>query len=152
MSLQGGQYPSPLVRPTFVTAPVVAGYTTVRLWANLQFSGTGTSPSLNDNLVMATVENVGDADMTMQFRQVGDYSSGLPFRSNLGTAIALKAGGGRKQVTFTPTQQYLEVWGVSGGSQLRMQLQSQLQFNELGFARGDTTYPPQLWQPPNYNT
>jgi hypothetical protein len=175
MSLKTGQYTQPLNRPAFVQDPVVAGFTTMRLWAGLQMSGTGTSPSLTDNLVLATLENTGDVSVTAQFRQVGDYSSGLPaynavltdgiiatpgsgtkaqtapYRSNLGSTHTLVPGG-RKTISFTPTQQYVELWGVSGGpSQIKLQLDTQVPWTLLGFAKNDPTYPPALWQPPTYN-
>lgn len=151
MSLKPGQYTQPLVRPAFVQQPMVAGYTTIRLLAGLQVSGTGTCPSLPDNLVMAVVENRGDVSVSVQFRQVGDYSSGLAFRSNLGNVISLVPKG-RKTTTFTPQQQYVELWGVSGGpAEVRVQLDTMVPWTIIPFAKGDTTYPSVLWQPPSYN-
>ncbi len=150
MSLKSGQYPQPLVRPAFIEAPVVPGYATVRLFADLQFSGTGTSPVLADNLVLATVENTGDMTAAVQLREVGDYSSGLPYRSNITNVLTLVPGG-RTTTTFTPQQQYVELWGVSGTSDIRMQLNTQVPWTLMAFAKSDTTYPPQLWQPPSYN-
>lgn len=156
MPLKSGQYPQPLLRPAFVQAPIVAGYTTVRLWADMQFSGTlsgtGTTPLLNDNLVLGLFENTGDTAMTIQVRECGDYTSGPGSRANITNPIALVAKG-RKEVTFTPQQQYVEVWGVSGGpSDLRMQLSTQVEWGLMGFAKNDPTYPPQLWEPASYNT
>lgn len=161
MSLQSGQYNNPLVRPAFITAPVVADFATVRLRADLQFSGTGTTPSLDDNLIHAVLENVGATAATVQLRQVGDYASGLPsdgtgvitqttpFRSNLSTAYTLVPEG-RKTFTFTPRQQYIELWGVSGGpAQIRLQLNGMVPLSRMAFAKDDPTYPPQLWEPPN---
>jgi len=173
MSLKSGEYPQPLDCPAFVQQPVVPGYATVRLRAGLQMSGTGTSPVLADNLVLATIENVGSVSVTCQFRQVGDYSSGIPaynasstdgiivtpgggtigqttpYRSNLSSSLTIVPGG-RKTTTFTPTQQYVELWGISGNSQIRLQLETQLPWTELSFAKNDPTYPPALWQPPTY--
>lgn len=160
--LPSGQYTDPLFRPTFIEAPIVAGYATVRLRAQLQFSGTGTNQSFEDNLVSAILENVGVTTMTLQLRQVGDYASGLPsdgslgtisqttpYRSNIDSAVTLVPAG-RKVTHFIPRQQYIEIWGVSGGpSQLRCQLNTILQLDDMAFAKDDPTYPPQLWEPPD---
>jgi len=70
MSLQPGQYTNPLIRPAFINAPVVAAFATVRVRADLQFSGTGTCPSLEDNLISAVIENTGAVTATVQMRQV----------------------------------------------------------------------------------
>ncbi len=162
MSLQPGQYTNPLIRPAFIEAPIVASYATARLRADLQFNGTGTCPSIEDNLISAVLENVGATTATVQLRQVGDYASGLPtngtlgtlaqttpYRSNLTAAFTLVPGG-RKVTTFTPRQQYIELWGVSGGpAQMRMQLATMVPLTELAFAKDDPTYPPQLWEPPS---
>lgn len=160
MPLLSGQYPSPLVRPAFINAPAVAGFATLRLRADLQFTGTGTTPSLDDNLIHAVLENVGGTAATVQLRQVGDYASGLPangtgvitqttpYRSNLSSAFTLVPEG-RKTFTFTPRQQYIELWGVSGGpSEVRLQLNGLVPLNLMAFAKDDPTYPPQLWEPP----
>ncbi len=162
MSLPSGQYNDPLSRPTFVEAPVVAAFATMRLRVNLQFSGTGTSPSLTDNLITAIIENTSDTAVTAQLRQVGDYASGLPtngtvgtksqtapYRSNVGAPFTLVPAG-HKTFTLTPTQQYLELWGVSGGPGfVRCQFNGLPQLSEMAFAKDDPTYPPQLWEPPD---
>lgn len=153
--MKSGQYPQPLLRPTFIQAPVVTGYATVRLQAELQMSGTldgtGTTPDLNDNLTFGLFENTGATAMSLQVRETGDYTSGPSARANVTSVINLVANGGRQQVTFYPQQQYVEIWGVSGGpSDLRLQLSGQVQFELMAFAKNDPTYPPQLWEPASY--
>ncbi len=91
-------------------------------------------------------ENTGTVDMTVQLRQTGDYTLPTSARSNVGAPFTIVAGG-RKTFTFTPQQQYIELWGISGVSEVRMQLETQVSWGLLGFAKSDPYYPPQLWQP-----
>ncbi len=157
--LQSGQYPQPQLRPAVIQEPVVAGYTTIRLQANLQFTGTGTGTiaggtisSLVDNTVLGLFENVGPTDVTIQIREVGDYTLPASGRGSLGAAFSLVANGGRQTKTFIPLQQYVEIWGVSGGpSNIKVQLNSQVEWGLLAFAKNDPVYPPQLWRPASYN-
>ena len=145
-----GIYPQPLIRTTFLQCPLVPGYTTARLSSILQFGGTTVLPAQPDNSVVALLENTGDAQATVQFRQTNDDSPlGTGVRSNVGAATVLVPGG-RASVTFTPTQPFLEVTCTAGSvAQLRAQLQSQLMWNECAFAKADPLYPKILWQPAN---
>lgn len=154
--LKAGYYPQPLLRTTSVQVPVVAGYTTARLQAHLQFSGTGsgtyngTLSSLPDNSVLGLFENTGATDVSLQLIQTGDYTSGP--RLQIGAPFSVAAGG-RKTVNFTPQMQFVEIWGSSGGpTTIRAQLSSQVEWSILGFAKGDTTYPKTLWEPVSYLT
>lgn len=145
--LRSGEYSQPLLRPAFIQQPVVPGYATIRLRADLQFSGTGTTVAVEDNLVMALVENVGNSAASVQFRQVGEYRSGA--RSSISPIIAMVPGG-RHTITLTPLQQYIELWGVTGTSQVRVQLETQVPWTLMAFDRLDASYPPALWQPASY--
>lgn len=146
MPLNTGEYAQPLVRVTWVECPLVAGFTTARLQAKLQYGGTTPVLAFPDNQVNALLENVGILAGTVQFQQTtNDTVSGA--RIPVGSAVVLVPGG-RASVQFTQTQQYLEVWCTGGGpTQLRAQLSSMLQWNRLGFDKSDPYYPQYILQP-----
>lgn len=142
---QAGIYPSPLLRPTFVECPVVAGYTTARLYSPYDFKGSSpVAGPLGDHMVAAVVENVGPNPATFVLNQTGTewYT---------GTRTVLFSGtiqpGGRQATGFTITQPYLEVACTYGGpSSLRLQISSQMQWSVLGFLKTDPMYPQSLWK------
>jgi len=137
-----GEYPNPLPRKTFVNCPVVSGYVTARLQsqAPIPDSISGTAQNM-----LCTFENVGGTAFSVLLRETPDRSiSGT--RYNLTSPIFLVPAG---QVTQTVLgkQPYLEVYctGTTTG-QLRLQIDSQRRWNELGFGKDDPFYPPQLFQ------
>lgn len=146
-----GEYPQPLSRTGFVNCPIVTdgtASTTARLRA-VNMSVTGTA-NWNENMVKFFIENTGASACTVQVVNTSDRtSSGI--RANVGSAISLAAGGHQTSVLY-PTQQYLEVTGTSGNSTVRIQLESRLRWQELGFAKDDPYYPTALWKPINEPT
>lgn len=137
-----GEYPNPLPRKHFVQVPVVSGYVTSRLQDQAYFapaiSGTGQN-------MLVTFENVGGTAFSVQLRETDDRSvSGV--RYSLGSEVYLVPAG-QTTATITGRRPYLEVYctGTTTG-QLRMQIDSQRKWNELGFAKDDPFYPPQLFQ------
>lgn len=144
-----GNYAQPLDRTLFVEAPLLDGYTTLRLRGDLQTSGTtvyaGTMPVLNDNLMRAIVSNTGMSAGTVQLMQrpvtTGSY------RVALGSPVVLQPGG-RSTISATPIHNYIEMTCSGGGpTKIRVQITSRIEYQEQGFARSETIYPQQLWAP-----
>lgn len=142
-----GEYAQPLVRKQFVFCPMISGFTTARLYAEdvvpPTLSGTGTV-AVN---ALVTFENVGNTAFSVLLQQTSDRSTSGT-RIPVSTAVVVVPGGAvQEQVNIL--QPFLEVWcNGSGPGQLRMQLESQRQWRELGFDKvADATfYPTSLWQ------
>lgn len=156
-----GEYTQPLVRKHFVNCPMVSGYVTARLqaedWYPPTISGAGTvSTSMS-----VTFENVGGTAFSVLLQETDDRSisgtrSPISGYINPGYgpmhALSLVPGGATTQ-NFNSLLPYLEVKCTAGGpSNLRMQLESQRQWRELGFDRVDdaTFYPFSLWRAKEY--
>ncbi len=139
-----GEYPQPLVRKTFVQAPVVSGYVAARLQSQDWFLPT-ISGGANNMLV--TYENVGNTYFTVLLRETTDRSiSGV--RTTLPGTEQMLCPGGQVTLSATNKARYLEVYcsGTTTG-QLRMQIDSQRQWVEMAFDKTETTfYPTSLWQ------
>lgn len=72
------------------------------------------------------------------------YSDG---GTNLGQILYL-SGGGQARVHFAANKPYLEMFTEEGGpAQVRVQVESLIQWDQKGFDRLDAKYPPQLFQP-----
>ena len=94
---------------------------------------------LEDNNCQVIVENVGDTQFTVQLTETSDRTiSGT--RDTLGSAYTLVPGG-RRTYNVIPVKEYVEVKSTSGDGQLRMQLQSKLRWNQLGFSDDDPFCP-----------
>jgi hypothetical protein len=145
---QAGIYPSPLLRPTFVQCPLVAGYTTVRLYAPYDFAGSSPILPTTDHFCTAILENTGNAAAAIVLNQTGtEWYTGTRTVAATGTVQP----GGRISVGWTQVQPYLEVACVWGGpAEIRMQLMSQMQWTNVGFNKSDTMYPQTQWAA-NYN-
>lgn len=140
-----GEYLQPFPRKTVVNVPVVSGYTTARLRAD---DSIAPSISGGDTAMMVTFENVGNTAVALKLSQTND-------RSISGTRIDVISGvivvaGGRKTVSSEGARMaYLELYCTDGGpSNVRLQIESQRQWAELGFDKqaDSTFYPPQLWR------
>lgn len=141
-----GEYVSPLTRKTLVQCPVVSGYVTARLQAQDQIP---MASSGQPSAMMVTFENVGNTQFSVVLNETSDRStSGTRTRLTgfTGTAVALVPGG-QQTLLLSGHQTYTEVYctGTTTG-QLRMQIDSQRRWTEMGFDRLDPFYPPQLWQ------
>lgn len=141
-----GEYISPLTRRTLVNCAVVSGYVTARLRADDWFAPAISGGPTN---MLVTFENVGNTYFSVVLNETSDRSvSGT--RSRLagfsGTAVYLVPGG-QQTIALTGKQPFVEVYstGTTNGN-LRMQIDSQRKFNELGFAKDDPYYPPSLYQ------
>lgn len=144
-----GEYPQPLVRKTLVNVPVVSGYVTSRLRA-----ADAIAPVISgeDTTVMVVFENVGNTNCSVLLRQTNDRSiSGT--RIDVISGISLVPGGRRTVTSQAPFQQFLELYCYDGGpSQVRMQIESQRQWEQMGFDKSadSTFYPTSLWQAKAY--
>lgn len=147
-----GEYISPMPRKTWVMCPVVSGYTTARLFTQDYYAPTLSGGATNTNMLV-TFENVGNTYFSVKLRETDDRSvSGT--RYDLTTALALVPGGQKTQ-TVSGVRPYLEVYCTSTtsngtnfypGGNLRMQIDSQRRWSEMGFSKDDPFYPPQLFQ------
>ena len=139
-----GEYTQPLTRKTFVNCPVVSGYVAARLQAEdwYQPAISGASPTAMHVLF----ENVGGTAFSVLLRETDDRSvSGT--RYNLTAEQMLVPGGQATAQVSAGRLPILEVFctGTTSGN-LRMQIESQRQWREMGFDRLDPYYPTSLWQ------
>ena len=141
-----GEYVAPMPRKTWVMCSVVSGYVTARLqqqdWFGPAISGPPTAMAV-------TFENVGNTAFSVVLNETDDRSvSGT--RTALvgftGTAAFLVPGG-QQYLLLNGHQKYLEVFctGTTDGA-LRMQIDSQRKWTEMGYDRSDPFFPPALWQ------
>lgn len=140
-----GEYVQPLPRKTQVMCPVVSGYVTSRLYAQDAFPPAISGGNTATNMLV-TFENVGNTYFSVHLRETDDRSvSGT--RYNLTATPVYLVPGGQQTQTLSGKRPYMEVYctGTTSG-QLRMQIDSQRRWNELGFAKDDPYYPPQLFQ------
>lgn len=139
-----GEYSHPLVRKTTVLCPAISGYVTARLQA--QDARMPLISGVQDT-ANVTLENIGTTVITIQLQTTNDRSiSGA--RAFCGTSVTLVAGGSDTK-SLTPFQSYLEVkctGPTAAQGSLRMQIDSQRRWQQLGFDKGDPFYPPQLFQ------
>lgn len=142
-----GEYVQPLVRKTLVQCPVVSGYVTARLQA--QDISTPPATSGTPTRMAVLFENVGNTAFSVLLRETDDRSvSGTRYTlpGFTGTAAYLVPGG-EVALPLDSKRNYVEVYctGTTVG-QLRMQIDSQRRWTEMGFAKDDPFYPPQLFQ------
>lgn len=145
-----GDYTQPLVRKTLVQVPVISGYVTARLQAQDHYPPTVSGfPATN---FMVLIENTGGNTTTVSLRETDDRSiSGT--RYTIMNAVTIVPGG---QVMENVTKGYLPFLELycSGSdattgqtqSSIRMQIEGVRRWNEMGFAKDDPYYPPQLFQ------
>lgn len=140
-----GEYGQPLVRKTLVQVPVVSGYVTSRLQTQSDWPPAISGGTSQTNMLV-TFENVGNTYFSVNLRETDDRSiSGT--RYNLNATPVYLCPGGQQTQTLSGKRDYLEVYctGTTTG-QLRMQIDSQRRWTEMGFGKDDPFYPPQLWQ------
>jgi len=147
--MKPGEYPQPLTRKTFVQAPVVSGYVASRLRMS-DFNAPAISGG--ETQMMVTFQNVGPTQFAVLIRETDDRSTSGT-RYNLMSAVSIVPGGVVTSQLTGGKRQFLEVYctGTTTG-QLRMQIDSQMAWNELGFAKDQdsTYYPTSLWQAKTY--
>jgi hypothetical protein len=139
-----GEYTQGLVRKTLVQCPVVSGYVTSRLY--MQDDWQPPISGISTTQMMVTFENVGNTYFTVTLNETSDRSvSGV--RYPLTASPVYIVPGGQQTALVSGTRPYLEVYcnGTTTGM-LRMQIDSQRRWSELGFGKDDAFYPPQLWQ------
>lgn len=137
-----GAYPEPLLRTTFVNAPMVSGYTTSRLRV-ADFAFVGTATNFADNACHAIFENTSTG--TLFYVQVNETTDDSPsgVRTQL-IAPVVVIPGGRRTVDFYPNQAFIEFKCTSGQGYLRLQIASRLKWEEMAFDKLDTLYAQQL--------
>ena len=151
MPLQEDGYHQPLVRKHFIQVPAIADVSTgtrnvtARLRAQNLIETTG---SLHRS-THVLAENTGDAEVTIQFQTSISDNPGSG-RTDIGTAMTLKPGGGMISQTIFPAQEYMELKTLAGESEVRVQLESRLRWSTLGFDikgfEDDPFYPTRLWR------
>ena len=140
-----GDYTQPLPRKTLVQCPVVSGYVTARLRTQDDFPPTLSGGATATNMLV-TFENVGNTYFSVNLRETDDRSiSGI--RYNLNAVPVYLVPGGQSTQFLSGLRTYMEVYctGTTTGN-LRMQIDSQRQWGEMGFGKDDSFYPPQLFQ------
>lgn len=144
-----GEYPQPLTRKTVVNCPVVSGYVTARLQSQDIMNPPTISGGNTATNMMVTFENVGNVQFSVLLQETDDRSSSGT-RYPLMSAVPLVAGA-QSTHYVSGKLPYVEVYcsGTTEGI-LRMQIDSQRRFTEMGFDRLDPFYPPQLWQARTY--
>lgn len=138
-----GEYGQPLGRTQIIHCPVVPGSVTAR------FEVQSLPKTADDELTIAIVENDCDVAAGVQFKECDEHVSGAS-RTNVGSALSIVPGG-VDSVSISPSKRYLEVWGTNSArevnSHVRIQLQSKMRWNILGFNKDDAQYAKVLWQP-----
>lgn len=140
-----GEYVQPLPRKTLVQCPVVSGYVTSRLYTQDDWPP-AISGGVSYSNMLVTFENVGNTYFSVHLRETDDRSvSGT--RYNLTATPVYLVPGGQQTQLLSGKRNFLEVFctGTTTGF-LRMQLDAQRRWSELGFAKDDPYYPPQLFQ------
>ncbi len=152
-----GAYPEPLLRTTWVQAPMVSGYVGSRL-RNADFAfGTNVTTvaptTNNDNKVMMTIENSAYPPTTGQtfkgtniYFQVQQTLDDGP--SGVRTGISNEYGivpGGRQTIEFWVNQPFIEIKCTGGGGNIRAQIDSRLKWEEMAYDKSDTFFAPQLY-------
>lgn len=141
-----GEYAQPLPRKTVVQCPVVSGYVTSRLYASDSRHPPAISGGTTATNMLVTFENVGGTQFSVLLRETDDRTvSGT--RYDLMSAVSLVPGGQSTHV-LSQRRPYLEVLctGTTTG-ELRMQIDSQRQWQQLAFSKDDPYYPVSLWRP-----
>lgn len=140
-----GEYVQPLSRKTVVMCPVISGYVTARLRAQdapvPNFAG-------QDQTVRVVYENTSNGTLAFVLQATDDrsISGARTVLANIGAAP-----GGHGVQTVTTKQSYIEVRGLQGPANLRLEIESLRQWAEMGFAKDDPFYPPNLFQAKVYN-
>ena len=140
-----GEYVQPLVRKTLVQVPVVSGYVTSRLQTQDDYLPSISGGTTQTNMLV-TFENVGNTYFSVNLRETDDRSiSGT--RYNLNSTPVFLVPGGQSTQMLSGKRAFLEVFctGTTTGN-LRMQIDSQRRWTEMGFGKDDPFYPPQLFQ------
>jgi len=140
-----GEYVQPLVRKTLVQVPVISGYVTARLQDQSYYPAAISGvPATN---MMVTVENTGINTTSVLLQETSDRSiSGT--RYTVMSAVTVVPGGQTVQYVNKGYLPYLELYcnGTNGNSNIRMQIDSQRRWTEMGFDKFDPFYPPVLFQ------
>jgi len=152
-----GAYPEPLLRTTFVQAPMVSGYVGSRLriadyafGTNLTVAAATTNP---DNQVHLMIENVAFPPATgLTFngttiffkiqQSLDDGSSGT--RTPISAEYSIVPGG-RRTIDFFVNAPFVEIKCTGGGGNIRAQLAARLKFEEMAYDKSDPFFAPQLW-------
>lgn len=143
-----GEYSQPLPRKHFVNCPVVSGYVTARLQAEDVSYPPGPSGLAFNTNVTVTFENIGGTAFSVLLRETDERGTAGVRHTvlNAGTLVP----GGQVTKLGSASHQYLEVYAVGLSAyyegELRMQIESQRQWREMGFDRTDPFYPAKLWQ------
>jgi len=164
-----GQYPQPNPRQTKFQCPMISGYSTFRLFAPALASTA--PPTSGYCVVSATIENLEDTALQLSFVPLDDRTSavlagsgarcslydaaGGDLRGNIvainsGTGSTLFVSGyGSVRVTFQTQRSYLEVFTDGlGPANVRVTLESLLQWDQMSFDKTETKYPQAMVQPP----
>jgi hypothetical protein len=152
-------YVQPDPRVVSLRTNVVPGYITQRLEPRLPFysAANRTYPlaancvaiirnmSVHPNNLARGLDEPPAADVVVQLQETNDTSvSGT--RTRFG-AVLVKPGG-MASITFTPKAQFFEVKGVSGKAPVSIDIQTRIDWNEVGFsAKLDSNHPSSEWAP-----
>jgi hypothetical protein len=130
------------VRVVNIKTNLVPGYFTSRWSPRLPWDS-DTPYALAD--CTAEVRNLSAEAVVLQLQETDDESfSGV--RTNLGAAIAVVAGG-TARVSFRPQRTYFEVKGIAGNGPVGIEIQTKIDWDNVGFShRVDPTYPALLWE------
>jgi len=147
MPVYPGVYGSPIQKiATAHVIPLVSGYATCRMQANLALAISGNPTS---NPVVSGYQSVnityscdGPVGATIQLMQTDNLASGP--RTQLGNPVTLVANG-LAYSTVIPQAHWVEVNCTGGGpTYARMMLASQMDWTLEGFSKVETIYPQYL--------
>ncbi len=153
-----GAYPHPLFRTTWVQVPMVSGYVGSRLrvadfaFATSVSGSQGTN--IPDNTVRLMVENAANPNapaigvqqgtniyyLIQQTTDDGPSGTRSPITGQRGIVPT-----GRDFCEFTVNAPFIEIKCVGGAGNIRAQLTSKLQWEEMAYDKNDTFFAPQLY-------
>ena len=152
-----GASPEPLVRTTFVHAPMVSGYVGSRLRiADFAFGtnvATLTPTTNDDNKVHLLIENQAyppAPNLTFTGTTIFFKVNQLSDDGSTGTRTPITAEyaivpGGRRTIDFWVNQPMIEIACTGGKGNIRAQLDSRLKWEEMAYSKTDPFFAPQLW-------
>lgn len=152
-----GQYAQPTPRRVNVQCPMISGYSMARFRSPLL--GNTPLPPTSQRGVKAVISNLTNTTVKMSFVPLADKTTpvlaGSGSRYGLydaaGTSVGdyvYVSGSGQVQVQFSANKTFMEVFADGGGpSEVRIQLESLIQWEAMSFDRLDAKYPTSLVQP-----
>jgi len=100
----------------------------------------------NEHACLVTVTHQSGSYCAIQFRQSSSNVVGTG--SNLGGQMGVVPGGAISTVIY-PNKPFIEVVAAAGSGNVRVQMDSRVEWERMAFAKTDLGVPPSLWKAEN---